>query len=325
MSRHDALFKKAFEDLDSARGELRAVLPEGVSALIEWDTLAVEKGTFVDPALRSRLTDLLFSVRLAGREARIYLLFEHHSKRDRWMPFRVLAYEVRIWEAWRRAHPKAKKLPPILAIVLAQVPGGWKGPTALFQVIEFSSVAERVALAPLMPQLTVVVDDLAMLTDAMLEARALPETAKLALAALQHVRDRTTLESLGERMAHWIAQLPDTEAAAEMLLSVTRYVESARPDADAEKFQAAVARAAPQVEDKFMATIRQIEERGEARGLALGRQHTLAATLVKLLTQRFSEVPHDVRARISTAEPATLDRWIERVITAPSIEAVLAD
>ena len=74
----------------------------------------------MDAALRSRLTDLLFSVKLAGRDARLYLLFEHQSEEDPLLPFRVLTYEVRIWEAWRRKHRKARKLPPIIARA-----GGW--------------------------------------------------------------------------------------------------------------------------------------------------------------------------------------------------------
>jgi predicted transposase/invertase (TIGR01784 family) len=115
-SPHDALFKQTFTDLDNARGELRAALPDEVVALIDWSTLQVETGSFVDAALRSRFTDLLFSVKLAGRDARIYVLFEHTSKQDRWLPFRVLTYEVRIWEAWRRKHKKGKKLPPIVPV-----------------------------------------------------------------------------------------------------------------------------------------------------------------------------------------------------------------
>lgn len=100
MPAHDALFKAAFTDLDSARGELRAALGPTIAARIDWDTLEVVKGSFVDAALRYRHTDLLFSVKLDRRDARIYVLFEHQSDVDAMMPFRFLGYEVRIWEQW---------------------------------------------------------------------------------------------------------------------------------------------------------------------------------------------------------------------------------
>lgn len=70
---HDAFFKETFSDLDNARGELRSILPPEVSALIDWSTLRLETGTFVDEALRETLTDLLFTVQIRGREARLYL------------------------------------------------------------------------------------------------------------------------------------------------------------------------------------------------------------------------------------------------------------
>ena len=45
-------------------------------------------------------------------------------------------------------------------------------------VIHFANRAEREALTPFMPQLELIVDDLATLDDAKLRARAMPEGAK---------------------------------------------------------------------------------------------------------------------------------------------------
>jgi predicted transposase/invertase (TIGR01784 family) len=330
---HDVLVKYTFEDPERARGELASMLPPKVVALVDWDTLQVEKGSFVDAALRSRITDLLFSVKLAGRDARLYLLFEHQSTADPFMPFRVLVYETRIWEAWRKLHPEEQRLPPIVPIVLAQVDGGWKVATELVDVIDFANAEEREALAPLMPRLSLLVDDLAQLTDEKLQARPLLETTRLALAALQHVRNRQTLAELVGRLARWITQLPDDERSREMLRTVIAYTAANRSDTSVEEIQAAVATVAPEVEDKVMTTLSELEARGEARGIALGearaearaKQATLGAVLLKLLALRFGTVSDDARATIVAAEVATLERWVDRVLTAPSVEAVLAD
>ena len=96
---HDALFKATFSQVELAAEELRCVLPPELVAQMDLGSLALAAGSFVDEALREQHTDLLYSVRLAGRPARVYVLFEHQSSGDTWMALRLLKYMLRIWEA----------------------------------------------------------------------------------------------------------------------------------------------------------------------------------------------------------------------------------
>jgi hypothetical protein len=90
----------------------------------------------VDENLRQSQSDLLYRVPLieqadsAGGEIEtvilLYLLFEHQSTPDPWMPLRKLCYMCRIWQRYVDEHPTADGLPPIVPLVLAQVAGGWK-------------------------------------------------------------------------------------------------------------------------------------------------------------------------------------------------------
>ena len=95
---HDALFRHVFSRTENAAGELRAVLPAALSARIDWASLRLVDGRFVDPELADRLTDLLFAANIAGREAFVYLLLEHQSTIDLLMPLRLLRYLLRIWD-----------------------------------------------------------------------------------------------------------------------------------------------------------------------------------------------------------------------------------
>src|SRR4051812_5532481 len=97
---HDALFKTTFSQVEHAAGELRLILPEDLVARLDFATLALCTGSFVDEALKERSSDLLFSAMLAGHSVLLYLLFEHQSRVDELMPFRLLRYEVRIWDNW---------------------------------------------------------------------------------------------------------------------------------------------------------------------------------------------------------------------------------
>ena len=74
---------------------------------MDWGSLELQASSFVDEQLHGREADLLFRVGCAGRSAFLYVLFEHQSTSDAFMPFRLLRYMTRIWDAFLLAHPEA--------------------------------------------------------------------------------------------------------------------------------------------------------------------------------------------------------------------------
>lgn len=105
---YDFLVKRTFSQIEHAAGLLQVVLPEAIAERVDFSTLALCPGTFVDQLLGGRHADLLFSVTAAEREVLIYVLFEHQSTVDAPMPFRLLQYMVRIRERHLQAHPDDK-------------------------------------------------------------------------------------------------------------------------------------------------------------------------------------------------------------------------
>ena len=61
-------------------------------------------------------------LRCSGKRERLllYVLFEHQSKPDRWMRFRLLQYCCRIWADALRADEQRPELPPIVPVVFYQ-------------------------------------------------------------------------------------------------------------------------------------------------------------------------------------------------------------
>ena len=75
---HDALFKAVLGQPEHARGTLRAIVPGALAEALDWSTLTLRPGSFVDAALSHLHTDLLYSATWRdGSEALMYLLFEH--------------------------------------------------------------------------------------------------------------------------------------------------------------------------------------------------------------------------------------------------------
>lgn len=70
--------------------------------------------------------------------------------------------------------------------------------------------------------------------------------------------------------------------------------------------------------------IMEIYEEWQQRHRAEGERAGMARLLMNLLAQRFGAVPPEVETRIQDASADTLTRWAERMLTAPSIDDVLA-
>ncbi len=95
---HDALVRFVFGTPEHAAALFRTYLPGEVAARTDWSGLRLVESSFVDDELQQTHSDLLFTAPLGGTEAFYYVLFEHQSYPDPLLVFRVLRYEVRIWE-----------------------------------------------------------------------------------------------------------------------------------------------------------------------------------------------------------------------------------
>jgi hypothetical protein len=71
--------------------------------------------------------------------------------------------------------------------------------------------------------------------------------------------------------------------------------------------------------------IEDLVEFGKDQGLAQGRLEGEAKALLKQLALRFGPVPEGVEKRVRSASEGELDRWVELVLTAASLDDVFAD
>lgn len=177
-----------------------SVLPAEVVARIDFATLELHPASHVDEVLHAFHSDVVFSAKIAGRDARLLLLLEHQSSPDALMPFRLLQYAVLLWDAHLRDHPKAKKLPLIIPVVWHQGPAQWRAPLDMLDVLDLTD-EERTVLARYAPRMHFEIDDLGSLDDAGLRARAMTPEATLALAALRDVR---TAEDVPALVGSWV-------------------------------------------------------------------------------------------------------------------------
>ena len=133
---HDKLVKSTFSDPDNARAFLQAHLPNNLVRRMDWTSLSLLSGSFIDPEFAATSSDLLFTAKIDGHPVFLYILFEHQNQEDPLIGLRLLTYMVRIWNDYLRNNPGATKLPAILPLVLAQDSKPWKSSTRFADLID---------------------------------------------------------------------------------------------------------------------------------------------------------------------------------------------
>ncbi len=87
---HDAAFKAAFQKRELAKELFRRCFPEKIVRQIDFRYLKLANRSYVDEKLKDRHSDIVYQTKIRGKTAFLYLLFEHQSKPDFWMIFRLL-------------------------------------------------------------------------------------------------------------------------------------------------------------------------------------------------------------------------------------------
>lgn len=322
QSPHDALFKAVFSELRHARPLLRAALPEGLSKAIDWSTLELRPGSFVDDALRARHSDLLFSAQVRKRQLFLYLLFEHQSTADPWMPLRLLKYMLGIWHRHVEKTPGARRLPVVVPIVVHHSDRGWKFDLAFESLFDLDGEGLHEAL-PYVPRFRFILDDVSHTTDGELRERAITSVAKVALACLRSARAPGTML---EAMAPWLDLLQQVRRAphgVHAFQRILRYIFVAAGHVSEGRFHAFIDRVTdPELAEEIVTLAEMFEKKGLKRGRVEGRVEGRADTLLQLLRAKFGDVPADAAARVQTADERTLKRWIERFVRAGSMAEV---
>jgi predicted transposase/invertase (TIGR01784 family) len=316
---HDTLFKAAFSRVEHAASILRLLLPPDLVARIDWSTLALCSGSFVDEALAERFTDLLFSAKVGGHPALLYLLFEHESSSEPLMAFRLLRYEVRAWDRWLNDNPNAKRLPAIIPVVLHHSPAGWKAAVCFEDLLDVDEELLK-TIAPYVPHFRFILDDISAVSDEQIRNRAITALGRLALWCFRHAR---TPEELIYGLGRWIDLVREVRRApngAAALAAIYRYIFSVNERLSAKEFVKLLSQAVGEEGRAEMASVaEQLREEGRREGVQLGQREML----LKLLRARFGELSAAAIALVNAADVTELDLWLERALSASKLADVL--
>ena len=306
---HDALFRALLSDPERARAFLRDHLPASLSGRLADTPPETVGGGFVDEALAGSRSDLLLRVGLAaGGDAFIYVLVEHKSTPDPGLPLQLASYMVRIWK--RHAGTSAARLralPPIVPVVVYHGAADWTVPESLRGMI----AADGPDLA-FLPGSGYILRNL----------RAMDIGALSTDAALRAGFITLRREAL-DFLAEIAGGLP---AGGDLRRQVLEYVLRVY-DVDLGELTARLREGGHNEMEALVGTIaetllEQGEARGLRRGLAAGKAEGKAEALLRLARGRFGAVPEGRAEQVLSADAETLDRWLDALAAAGTLEEV---
>jgi predicted transposase YdaD len=132
------------------------------------------------------------------------------------------------------------------------------------------------------------------------------------------------LRVLGYQALTDAANAPGGRDALEQLFV---YISNVVENLPFDEFRARVSQLAPAAKEAVMTIAEELKALGMQQGIQQGREQGIQqgkrVTLEKLMTLKFGPLSHAVRARIQAADLEKLDRWLERILSADTPDAVV--
>ncbi len=221
-------------------------------------------------------------------------------------------------DAYRKQHPKAHLLPPVYPLVIYHGKRRWRAPRNFQDLI----APLPAVMSSFVPQFTYALHDISARTNAEIKGAVLTRLVQL---AMRWIFSQEPVERLSDLLA-LIEQVEDRATALEILESLLRYYVQGTGRVEERDVRALLEKTP--TGDPIMQTfidrhIEQGRQQGIEQGVTRGRQDGEAAILLRLIDRKFGAPNEAARARITSADPDTLLRWSDRILTADSLDAVL--
>ena len=141
---HDTLFKASFGHKQVMRDLLSSRLPKKTLGRINLNSLRLTNKSFVSKVGKHKHSDLIYEARIDEEKGYIYIVAEHFSEQEKYVPLRQLEYNLPLMR--QHLNEGHKKLPAILNICVYNGHEPYKGPITLLEMFEYPDLAKKYLL-----------------------------------------------------------------------------------------------------------------------------------------------------------------------------------
>ncbi|MEQ8223011.1 MAG: Rpn family recombination-promoting nuclease/putative transposase, partial [Candidatus Eremiobacterota bacterium] len=139
----DRGYKLLFSHPKMVEDLIKSFVKEEFIDKIDYSTLKPVKSSFVSSGFKSRETDVIWTLKIDGKEAYVYILIDFQSTVDKFMALRLMTYTGLFYEYLLKQKKKKKKklpdkLPPVFPVLLYNGTKKWSAPLNINELIDIS-------------------------------------------------------------------------------------------------------------------------------------------------------------------------------------------
>lgn len=317
MIQHDNSYKLLFSHPQMVQDLLTGFVHEPWVSELDFSTLETASGSYVADDLRDPKDDIIWRLRFKDGWLYLYLLLEFQSSVDTHMAVRILTYIGLLYQDLikQKQFTADGKLPPILPLVLYNGKPRWQASLNISDLIE----APPGPLRDYTPQLKYL----------LLDEGAVEETAPLALRnlaaalfGLEKSREPGDADKIVGLLANWLCEPKQDSLRRAFVVWIKRVLLPGRlPGVDLTQL-GDLQEINTMLAETVNEWIEQWKQQGELRGELKGEVKGEAKALMLLLTKRFGPLAIETSQRLQTATAEQLERWLDRVLDAPTLADV---
>jgi hypothetical protein len=312
--------------------DLLAITAVDLLEMVDFERLELVRTTFIKPDYRHVESDVVLTAPLKSRDGArsrrkvvVYILIEHQSEPRRLMPLSLLDYVVQIYRSqerqWARKHGSLSQawLQPVLPLVFYTGTRPWESPGNLVDLVAMGQVFRRF-IPPLEPLFVNLRE---------LPAEVLETQGGFFGWVLRLLQERTAPARAFQRVLtgviRHLERMPADERSRwlELLSYIHALVYHHRDTKEIPALQTTIEASVRtddhrrELFDMGKSYAETLKEEGREQGEVRARRNTL----LRLLRKRFGDLPAEIIERIgATNDIEQLDTWLDRVLTASSIE-----
>ena len=320
---------------------MQQYLPAEIVAKLDFQTLKIEKDSFIEKELQPHFSDMLYTVNYRQQPLHAYLLFEHKSYTDSLIAFQLLSYMLKIWGQYRKQHPKTLVLPVILPLVLYHGQPQWQ----IVQDFQALFAPLDAALKPFVPDFRYHLYDISHWADEQIQGELmtrlvllamkyilkgdpkqhLPQILQLMQEMVQHESGLHTLEMILRYFVQVNQKLDENDVKQLLQTSfkgvdlMPTFIDYYIEKGEKQGFQRGIEQG---IEQGIERGIEQGIERGIERGIEEGRKGQVQQ-LLRQIQLKFGDISPSHKNALQNANSQTLLVWSERILTANSLEQLL--
>ena len=143
---HDRGYQKLFANLEIFRQLVTTFVRKPWVKDLDFSKCELLKESFVSKCYKRTFSDLIYKIKLRGRNLYIVVLLEFKATSERFVALQMLGYIVDFYRHLRESRARLKTLPPVFPILLYNGKRRWTAPLNFSTLVEGHDLLGRQAL-----------------------------------------------------------------------------------------------------------------------------------------------------------------------------------